>query len=371
MRIGIDARLLIEPLTGIGRYTEGMCEALLKHKCEFFLYMPSKPSSNKWSEIGASVRASYFVTGIGRMLWSQVILPLNVVQDKVDVLWSATHRLPRYLPDKVARVVTVHDLVWKHAPETMRPLSRVLDSVLMADAIQIADRVIAVSHSTAQDIKSEWPAVVDKVRVIHPGGVDLPFTADARLIADLGIDKKYVLFVGTLEPRKNLARLLSAFAQLPEGVRAETILVIAGGKGWGGIDAHRLVADLRLSQNVILAGYVSDSVLSALYSNAHLLAMPSLYEGFGLPVVEAMSRGVPVLVSDISSLPEVAGDAGLLVDPFDVDSIANGLLRILTDKVLHASLANSAVASANRFSWSLAARRALGVFAEAVEERYA
>lgn len=371
MRVGIDARLLIEPFTGIGRYTVGMCRALLRHDCDFFLYMPSQPYDFEWNGTRATVRASCFGSRLGRMLWSQTILPLNVVQDEVDVLWSATHRLPRCLPDKVARVVTVHDLVWKHAPGTMRPLSRMLDSVLMPDAIQIADRVIAVSQSTAQDIKAEWPEAGDKVRVIYPGGVDLPPAADVKLIADFGIDKRYVLFVGTLEPRKNLARLLAAFAQLPEEVRAETRLVIAGGGGWGGIDVHRLVADLRLSQNVILAGYVCDSVLSALYSNAHLLAMPSLYEGFGLPVVEAMSRGVPVLVSTNSSLPEVAGDAGLLVDPFDVDSIANGLLRILTDNALHATLAKSAVASANRFSWSLAARRALDVFVEAVEERCA
>lgn len=371
MRVGIDARLLTEPFTGIGRYTSGMCRELVKHDGDFFLYMPSRPYEANWNGNRVIVRSSNLASRLGRMFWSQTVLPLNALRDNVDVLWSATHRLPRWLPSKVARVVTVHDLVWRHAPETMRPLSRTLDRVLMPSAVRSADRVIAVSQSTAQAIKAEWPSAGNKVRVIHPGGAILPPAGDAKALTLMGIDKQYVLFVGTLEPRKNLARLLAAFAKLPEPVRYGAKLVIAGGKGWGGIDIVRLIAELNLREHVILTGYVNDLLLSTLYSNARLLAMPSLYEGFGLPLVEAMSRGVPVLISNISSLPEVAGDAGYQVDPFDVESIADGLLNLLADEALHESYAMRAVASASRFSWEQAARQTLEVFSEAIGERRA
>ncbi|WP_287365278.1 glycosyltransferase family 1 protein [Thauera sp.] len=371
MRVGIDARLLTEPFTGIGRYTNGMCRELVKHDVNFFLYMPSRPYEANWNGNRVTVRSGNLASRLGRMLWSQTVLPLNALRDNVDVLWSATHRLPRWLPRNVARVVTVHDLVWRHAPETMRPFSRTLDRVLMPSAVRGADRVIAVSKSTAQDIRAEWPSARDKIRVIHPGGAILPPAGDAKALTQLGIDKQYVLFVGTLEPRKNLSRLLAAFAKLPETVRHGAKLVIAGGKGWGGVDIVRLIGELDLREHVIVTGYVNDLLLSTLYSNARLLAMPSLYEGFGLPLVEAMSRGVPVLVSNISSLPEVAGDAGYQVDPFDVESIADGLLHLLADEVLHESYAMRAVASASRFSWDQAARQALEVFAEAIGERRA
>jgi len=142
-------------------------------------------------------------------------------------------------------------------------------------------------------------------------------------LASLGIVKPYVLFVGTLEPRKNLRRLLGAWAGLPAALRQSHQLVIAGGKGWGGVDVPQLVQALGLGDTALVLGYVSDAQLAGLYAHARFLAMPSLYEGFGLPLVESMAHGVPVLTANCSAMPEVAGDAGVLVNPLSEPDIAS------------------------------------------------
>lgn len=369
MRIGIDARLLAEPPTGIGRYTTELSRELIALGGEFFLYMPKPSILDDWPQSNVHVRACNFRGRMGKMLWSQTVLPYQAAKDRVDVFWGATHRIPRYLPKSIARVVTIHDLVWKYAGETMRPLSRYVEKRLMPEAISLADKIISDSSSTATAIAEEFPKAKNKVSVIHLGPMPMPAPADRVSLLPFGIDRPYFLFVGTLEPRKNLQRLLGAFSHIPEHIRAANLLVIAGGKGWGGVNINQMLVDMKLTQHVIAMGYVSDSQLSTLYAHARFFAMPSLYEGFGLPLVEAMACGVPVLTSNSSSMPEVAGDAGLLVDPLDEESIANGLMRLLTDHVYHASLAAKAKASAARFSWLKAARESMAVFKEALHER--
>jgi glycosyltransferase involved in cell wall biosynthesis len=305
------------------------------------------------------------------MLWSQTLLPWWAACDRVEVFWGATHRLPRFLPQSIARVVTIHDLVWKKAGETMRPLSRWMEARLMPQAIRDADLVMADSLSTARDIREAFPAAEKKVRVVYPGTSPLGPADDRKSLESLGIKGPYFLFVGTLEPRKNLRRLLEAFAAIPEQTRAPLQMVIAGDRGWGGVDVGAWITEFGLERHVVVTGRVSDRQLATLYEHALFLAMPSLYEGFGFPVVEAMSRGVPALVSNISSLPEAAGEGGLLVDPHSVASIAKGLTTMITNDAVRESLAAKAILSASRFSWEKSAREALEVFAEAIEIRKA
>ncbi|ADW16710.1 glycosyl transferase group 1 [Desulfobulbus propionicus DSM 2032] len=371
MRIGVDARLLSEPVTGIGRYTTELTRELVQLGGNFYLYTPKPPLASDWNNDNVILRSSRFESRIGKMLWSQTVLPYWAAQDKVDVFWGATHRLPRALPASMARVVTIHDLVWKCAGETMRPLSRWLEGRLMPDAIRLADRIMADSNSTAEAVTAEFPNAKDKVRVVHLGGTFHARPATFAALETFDIDRPYFLFVGTLEPRKNLDRLLAAFATLPENLRAETLLVIAGGKGWGGVNISSLLQQYDLERNVLVTGYVNDAQLATLYANAKFLVMPSLYEGFGLPLVEAMSYGVPVLTSDCSSLPEVAGDAGLLVNPHDSQAIADGLVELLTNDTRRLALAAKAQENAARFSWNKAAIRTMEIFAEAVNERRA
>jgi len=369
MKIGIDARLLSLPVTGIGRYTHEMCRQLVMLEGQYCLYTPAPPMQDDWQQTHVSVRHAACSSRVSRMLWSQTLLPLWAAQDKVDLFWGTSHRLPRFLPAATARVVTIHDMVWKIAGETMRPLSRFMEGALMPQAIHMADRVIADSLSTAEAIESAYPAARGKVRVVYLGATILPAPAAFSSLACFEIDRPYFLFVGTLEPRKNLKRLVEAYAGLDEEVRNQTLLVIAGGKGWGAVDLAALVEKLGVTRHVRLTGYVSESELATLYAHARFLAMPSVYEGFGLPLVEAMSLGVPVLTSNVSSLPEVAGDAAVLVDPLVTASIAHGLSSLLTDQQLHDRLAGLACANAARFSWQKAAGELHGIFVEACNER--
>jgi len=369
MKVGIDARLLAGPLTGIGRYTAELTGEVIKYPGRFFLYSARPLVVGDWRRANTILRAVGFRTRAGRMLWSQSILPYWAARDDVDVFWGPTHRLPALLPSSIARVVTIHDLVWRHAGETMRPLSRFVEGRLFPQAVRLADRIMADSLSTARDLAALYPESASRTRVVYPGHAALPGPLDPALLETLRIDRPYVLFVGTLEPRKNLARLVEAYASLDRAIRDEFLLVIVGGKGWGGVDAGALVANAGVSSQVRILGYVEDAELATLYAHARCLAMPSLYEGFGLPLVEAMAQGVPVLTSNRSSLPEVAGEAGHLVDPLDVSAIRAGLERLLKDDVYHARLAGKARETAEHFSWRQAAKETWAVFEEAVEER--
>jgi glycosyltransferase involved in cell wall biosynthesis len=216
-------------------------------------------------------------------------------------------------------------LVWKYAGDTMRPLSRVLERYQMPAAILAADGVVADSKATADAVKEEFFINLNKLSVVPLGASLAVNAASFEMLKERGINRPYFLFVGTLEPRKNLIRLLTAYSYLSDSIKDQATLVIAGGTGWGGIDINDTVADLGLGKYVRILGYVDESILATLYAHALFLAMPSLYEGFGLPLVEAMVRGTPVLTSNNSSMPEVAGNAGLLIYPLETQSIKNGL----------------------------------------------
>jgi len=372
MKVGIDVRLLSRPLTGIGRYTLEMVKALsCLDGIELYLYSPAPilqehlPFLDKVTKI----TCIDWQSGLLRQLWSETLLPYWVSRDEIDVFWGTGHRLPSCLPQGVARVVTIHDLVWKYAPDTMRILSRTLERWQMPKAIRNADYVIADSLATANSIEETFNINPDKLSVIYLGVMAPKFKSKRSLRIELGVDKPYFLFVGTLEPRKNLKRLLEAYADLPESVKSQAGLVIVGGKGWGGIDLPQLIDQLNLVDRVKLLGYVDDETLNELYANALFLAMPSIYEGFGLPLLEAMVHGTPVLTSQSSSMPEVTGNAGLLIDPTDVSSIRHGLTKMIVDNDFRNQLADNTNLNASRFSWNDAANQIYDIFKSAIANR--
>lgn len=239
----------------------------------------------------------------------------------------------------------------------------------MPRSLEMADRVIAVSHATRNALLQFDPLLGDKTIVVHEAAEALPNPTTGESLTNIDVDSGFMLFVGSLEPRKNLSRLIEAFAGLPSGLQGKHQLVIAGGMGWGAVDVLGMVKRLGIANRVRVLGSVNDQLLSTLYRHARCLAMPSLYEGFGLPVLEALSQGTPALIASGSSLPEVAGDAGLVVDPLSVDSIRAGLEAMLTDDVLHARLAAAAIPQASKFSWERAAKETLAVFDEAIAVR--
>jgi len=371
LKIGLDARLLSRPLTGIGRYTLEMCWALSNvDNVTLFLYSPSHIPSAVTSKLPtALIRTGKWESGVLRQLWTEIYLPLWAKKDGLDVFWGPAHRLPHYIPKNMARVVTIHDLVWKYAGDTMRPLSRLLERYQMPSAVHAADVVIADSQATANAVREEFLIPANKLSVIPLGARTSAAGEPLLSLEQLGISCPYILFVGTLEPRKNLTRLLTAYSYLPESLKDQATLVVVGGKGWGGIDITDAVAGLGLGKYVRILGYVDDSTLATLYSNALFLAMPSLYEGFGLPLVEAMAHGTPVLTSNNSSMPEVAGSAGLLIDPLDIHSIKNGLAELITNYDLRVKLAGNARDNVTRFNWDTSAEKLIAVFESAISAR--
>lgn len=371
MKIGVDARLLSHPIMGIGRYTLEMCRALSKvANVSLYLYSPAPVRDDVVLCLGITkIRTDVWSNDWLRQLWFETYLPLWVKNDGVDIFWGPAHRLPRWLPRNLARVVTIHDLVWKYAGDTMRPLSRLLERYQMPSAVRAADAVVADSLATADSVMKEFCINSNKLSVV-PLGTNLTKSAvPFESLQKFGIDRPYFLFVGTLEPRKNLPRLLTAYSRLGESIKEQAILVIAGGKGWGGVDVNEVVAELGLVSHVRILGYVDEITLAALYANAQFLAMPSLYEGFGLPLVEAMISGTPVLTSNNSSMPEVAGNAGWLVDALDIGSIENGLNKLICDEQLRGKLAANAKSNVARFSWDKSAQLLITVFEQAISLR--
>jgi glycosyltransferase involved in cell wall biosynthesis len=284
-----------------------------------------------------------------------------------DVLFVPAHVLPLIHPRR--SVVTVHDVGYLSYPEAHRSADRrYLDWSTRWNAHQ-ATAVLADSQATKDDLVRAYGVDPGKVHVVYLGRDEAvaPVTDRVRL-ADVqcryGIATPYLFYVGTLQPRKNLARVIDAFARVA-GRLGDVQLVLAGKRGWLYDDLFAQVTRLGLERRVVFPGYVDDADLAALLSAALALVFPSLYEGFGIPVLEAGACGLPVITSNTSSLPEVAGDAALLVDPHDVDAIAEAMYRLATDPELRAELARRGQENVKRFSWEKCARETLAVLLEA------
>lgn len=354
MRIAIDARPLASPLTGIGRYTDSLVRRLVQSEDhDWFLYSDRPLTAETPRGSNVTIRTGDARGGSpGSLRWAQWEYVKWAKQDQIDTFWSPRHHLPLLLPDSVRTVVTIHDLVWKRYPETMQRKNYWLERFLMGPSIQKADQVICVSGFTAKEVNHFYPKAIDKCTVVYEAA-DLPPLSTESLPDE--VKEPYLLFVGTLEPRKNLARLLKAYASLNK--HEAPSLVLVGGQGWGDLVLEKTVNDLDLTTRVQLLGYVSDDELQTLYSKASCLLMPSLYEGFGLPALEAMQHGVPVIYSKGTSLEEVVGPGGISVNPGSADEIASAILSLTSAD--SSALSNNARNQAARFSWDTAIQQTL------------
>ena len=351
MKLGIDAQHLSHALTGIGRYTWEMIKQLSLQPIEIVAYLPSKPVVDIALTPQVHFNISNFSSNIGRTLWAQTILPWQANQDQLDAFWSPAHRLPFLLNRSVNSVVTIHDLTWKIVPQTMKRSTYWLERICMPYALKTSHVIVSDSFATTRDLLSMHMADSQKIHTIHLGHTELPDARPRSDLYDLGLKKDYFLFVGTLEPRKNLSHLLSAYSSLPPRVKDQAQLVIVGGRGWGKLNLADLLVEHELTNHVHVLGFVDDTLLSTLYQHALFLAMPSIYEGFGLPVVEAMSRGLCILGSRGTSIEEIAQDAGLMINPLNVQNIAQGLQQLITSAELRESLAASSRIVASGFTW--------------------
>jgi glycosyltransferase involved in cell wall biosynthesis len=359
-RIGVDARPLTVSLSGIGRYTFEILQRLADSGHQFYLYSDRAIPDAHLPAGDFICRHGDIKRGLLASLYAQWQYPRWAGQDNLDLFWSPRHHLPLLLRN-TPEVVTVHDLVWRQAGQTMRRGGRILEALLMPPSLRKAERVIAVSAATAEDLCDLENIAQDKLRVIHEASrLQGAHQGEAQ--------PPYILFVGTLEPRKNLPRLLQAYARLVQETSIPHQLVLAGQPGWMREDLLQLLGELGISERVSITGFINDEALAGWYSQASLLAMPSLYEGFGLPLVEAMAFGVPLLTSTVSAMPEIAGDAAVLVEPLDENSIYGGLCEVLLDQERWQQLADNAKDRGSKFSWDKAGKETLQVFQELLGE---
>ena len=369
MWFGVDAsRAAIGQRTGTENYSLHLIRRLLALNCErgrphrYTLYFNQSPSPSLFPDsLGYEARAIPLPR-----LWTHLRLSLEMAQRAPEVLLVPAHVLPLVHPRR--SVVTIHDLGYLYYPQAHSPLGGLYLRLSTAYNARFATRIIADSQATKEDIVRHLGVNPKKVTVVYPAVApefypreDEPEVEAIR--AKYGLPARYVLYVGTLHPRKNILRLLEAYVKLLDAGEADASLVIAGKRGW-------LPSQMegRLSQapdKVIFTGYVPTEDLPFLYSGATAFVMPSLYEGFGLPIVEAMSCGTPVLAAKASSLPEVAGDAAVLFDPLSVEDIVGTLARVLSDEGLRAGLREKGLHRARCFSWQGAAEEATEVLEQA------
>lgn len=371
MRIAVDISMLEAPGSGIARYIKCILPVMIEKsegRHHWLLYGRNVPASNFSRLPNVTCRVDHLPRDIGRItsLFLSQVVWANI--DKPDVYWSPVHRLPWGLPKRTRSAVTIHDLCWMKQPGTMRRVTYYLDRFLMPRSLALANQIIAISDATAKDVTLYFhESIGQKVSVATEGGAHMPPPLPTDHLKDFGVEKPYVLFVGSFEPRKNLAGLLRAFKQVIERSETEVLLVIVGAANWGRNSIKTDIAALDLVKRVIVLDNVDDQILSTLYRNALCLAAPSLLEGFCLPVAEAMSFGTPVLASVSSAFPQVVGQGGVLIDPLDIDSIAGGLERLITDENLRQELSEHALRHSSHFSWDRAGLATLMILEQACD----
>lgn len=369
LTIGIDAsRVATSRFTGTERYSGRIVAELLEQgrDMDFRLYLNRRVPLDLAQRSGTIQRTIPFPR-----LWTHARLSAELAFHPVDVLFVPAHVVPPIHPR--ATVVTIHDLGYLYEPQAHRDWSRRYLDWTTRWSVRAANKIIAISQATKNDLIHFYRVRPDRVSVIYHG-IDERFlpvsqSETERVRHEIGVERetRFILFVGTLQPRKNLVRLVEAFEKLADGDSGIT-LVLAGYRGWMMEDIDQAIASSRHRNRVILPGRIPDADLPALYSAAATVALPSLYEGFGLPALEAMACGSPVLVSNRGALPEVVGNAALIVDPLSSDAIAAGLTK-LTDSALRAQLSKGGRERAKQFRWENAGRETLSVLRDSYASR--
>jgi glycosyltransferase involved in cell wall biosynthesis len=355
--VGLNAHLLSADTSyrsaGVSRYVHSLLSYLpqVDSAISYCAFLgPGLPEYAGWR-----TSRSLWTTGSppARVLWEQLVQPWAARRQALDLLHAPVNIGPLMAPCPL--IVTVHDLSFRHFPHLFRPARRLYQEKLTRATVQRAASVIAVSQSTRDDIVQSMDIPLERITVI-PNGVDAEMRPmEEKAVAELRrryqLPEHFVLSLSTLEPRKNLELLLEAYASLVHRGMIGHKLVIAGGKGWYYATIFASVERLGLSDRVIFPGFVPEGDKPLWYSAADLFVYPSLYEGFGLPPLEAMACGTPVVVAATSSLPEVVGDAGLYIDPHDPSDLACTMAALLHDSGRRHKLREAGLEQASRFSW--------------------
>lgn len=348
MRIAVDGRPLCHPYTGIGVYAyEILSRMAASH--ELFVYL------DRVLPAPLAFRATLRSESLPQLA-VHFLFPRWAQRDRVDVYWGPRHNLPLALTG-IPAVVTIHDMAWRQAPETMKPLNWLVDAVFMPLALARAKRILAVSTATAAQIR----------RFSGRRDVDVvPLAArSVEEIIPFKHPRPYFLFVGQKEPRKNLPGTIEGFHRAVTRGLKHHDLVLVGPDGWKQDELAGMIAAGDVGERIVDLGPISDARLAGLYQGCAALVLASFYEGFGIPLLEAMQQGKPVITSNAGVLSEVGGDAALLVDPGKPDRIAEAFMRLANDSRTCSRLAANARVRSRLFSWDHAARQTVDVLAAA------
>ena len=360
MRIALDARLVTYQRGGIGQYILHLVEAwtriagdefvILRSRKERGLLAPNLPGVPLWTP--------------PHHRFEQLTLPIELARLKFDLLHS-----PDFIPPwrgRFRRLITVHDLTFLYYPQFLTAASRRYYNDQIEQAVRVADHISADSTNTKDDLVRRLGVAPEKITVVllahNPIYRPLDEAVCRPILARLGLARGFLLFTGTLEPRKNVSGLLTAYRALCDRQPSTPMLVLAGRRGWLYDEIFQQLATLKLAERVRFAQDLPNEDWVALYNAAGLLVLPSFYEGFGLTVLEAMACGTPVVCSDRGSLPQVAGDAALFINPDDLDGLANAMERALEDESLRAQMRERGFANVKRFSWEKTAQQTLDIY---------
>lgn len=373
MTIGVDGNEANnETRVGIGSYAyfviSEMARALGEAKLK--VYLKKKPLPDMPRNEGVS----YDTFGPSR-LWTQFALPLKLLHDrgKINVFFSPSHYSPRFSPVPVA--ISVMDLSYLHFPETFAKKDLLQLKAWTKYSVKKARAIFTISDASRNDIIKEYGVSKDSVFVTYPGvraiPVLKPVVYSGKMLKEkYNIGDKYFLFVGTLQPRKNIVRLIEAFSKLRQKSGENDLqLVIVGKKGWLYDEILAAPEKYDVAKSVVFVDFVPDEDLPSLYKNAICFVLPSLYEGFGLPVLEAMDNDCAVITSDVSSLPEAGGSAALYVNPTDTEDIYKKMRLILEDTSLRKKLIEKGKEQVKKFSWEKTARQTLDVLQKIASEK--
>ena len=355
MRIAIDAsRTTVARATGTEHYALELIRALIRRNTrhQLTLYFRDSPTPDLFPP---SERVTQRIIPFPR-LWTHGRFAAALWQDHPEVIFVPAHTLPFCFPGKA--IVTVHDLGYKLFPEAHPRKQRWYLDFTTRYSARRAAIVLADSHATAADLTRFYHTPPEKIRVVYPGVEPPVVAADiAPIKAKYHLPERYFLFIGTLQPRKNIARIAQAYARYRSSCANPVDLVLAGGKGW--LYEENWTKDI---MGIHSPGYIDEADKGALFAQAIALVFPTLYEGFGFPVIEAMHCGTPVIASNTSSLPELVGKAGILVNPLDVDAIATAMRQLVDDESLLDHLRKRGYDQARQFTWDNAALQLLPLF---------
>lgn len=364
MRIGVDARPLRENQTsGIPRYVRCLLSRLSKidKKNEYVLYAHKEFTFDEAPQFTKRYGA---LTRYGSV-WMQAELPFWLKRDGIDMFWGTQHVLPLAMDNKIKSVLTVHDLVHYVFPETMKPMNLYINKLVIPPSIKKTNAIMADSAWTLLDVKKYLNPSAKIMEVVHLGVGEnfYPRNADEareKIRKKFNLPAPFLLTLGTFEPRKNIKSIFKALSFIFEKIPHH--FAIVGQKGWKNQEIIQQMSASQFADRIHFLGYVSDEDIPDVYSAADMFIFPSLYEGFGFPLLEAMSFGVPVIASNVSSIPEVVGEAAHLVNPLRPEEIAEGILRICNEPDYRKQLIHRGIKQSARFSWDKTAQMTLELF---------